>query len=276
MAVRGELILQAVRELCPPRYAVEGDKTGLQVGRSNKEVNRVLCTLDLTLEVAEEARDAGVELIVSHHAVIFRSLKNLRTDTFKGQILETLIKADIAVYVPHTAMDVVDGGINDWLAKACGLEATRFLKETGRDYVKGDSSAEPIPRGIGRIGKLAEAEGLMDFVARLKNTLGIPGVRVSAADPDVKVKKVAVLSGDGRSFLESAIFAGADVMVTGDVDHHTALQARARGISLIDVGHWGGERHVIELLATGLRQKLEGKDVEIVASSVDTNPFVFA
>lgn len=276
VAVRGELILQAVRELCPPRYAVDGDKTGLQVGRCNRDMGRVLCTLDLTLEVAEEARDVGADVIISHHAVIFRALKNLRTDTFKGRILETLIKSEIAVYVPHTAMDVVDGGINDWLAKACGLEATRFLKETGRDPVKGDPSSEPVPRGIGRVGKLAAPEGLMDFVARLKKTLAITGVRVSAAGPDVKVKKVAVLSGDGRSFLESAIFAGADVMVTGDVDHHTALQARACGISLIDVGHWGGERQVIELLADGLRQKLEGKDVEILASAVDTNPFVFA
>ena len=69
MAVRGEVVLQAVRELCPPRYSLEGDKTGLQVGRSDKLVNRVLCTLDLTLAVAEEAKAAGAELIVSHHAV---------------------------------------------------------------------------------------------------------------------------------------------------------------------------------------------------------------
>ena len=89
------------------------------------------------------------------------------------------------------------------------------------------------------------------------------------------VKKVAVLGGDGRSYVDKAIFAGADVLITGDVDHHTALMARARGLSLIDVGHWGSEKQVAELFVTGLSEKLADEDVEIVASEVNTNPFWF-
>ena len=108
MAVRCETVLQAVRDLCPPRFALDGDATGLQVGRTDREIEKVLCTLDLTLAVAEEARDLGAGLIVSHHAVIFRPLEHLRTDTFKGRILELLIKHDIAVYVPHTAQITID------------------------------------------------------------------------------------------------------------------------------------------------------------------------
>ena len=126
-------VLQALRELCPPRYALEGDKTGLQVGQGDRRIERVLATMDLTLAVAEEAVARGVGLVVSHHALIFRPLKDLRTDRFEGRILETLIKNEVAVYVPHTAMDVVAGGMNDHLAASVGLVDPVYLEETGRD-----------------------------------------------------------------------------------------------------------------------------------------------
>ncbi len=335
MAVACETVLQAVREACPPRYALEGDKTGLQVGRADREVERVLCCLDLTLGVAEEARDLGAGLVVSHHAVIFRPLATLRTDTFKGRILETLIKHDVAVYVPHTAMDVVEGGMNDALAEAVGLEEVRFLKQTGREEcqllvfppppseehealfealrAKGALDvtshgerveavvpsrrvsavarllekrihhppralpllSDAVPRGIGRLGRLPQPEPLLALAARLKEGLRAPGVRVSAPDPEATARKVAVLCGDGRRFVDDAIFAGADVLVTGDVDHHTALEARARGLALIDVGHWAGERRVPELMAAALRERLEGQPVAVQVSGVDTQPFTF-
>ena len=334
MAVRCETVLQAVRDLCPPRFALEGDATGLQVGHPGREVERVLCALDLTLAVAEEARDLGAGLVVSHHAVIFRPLRHLRTDDFKGRILETLIKHDVAVYVPHTAMDVVAGGMNDHLAASVGLRDPRPLEETGRDPAEllvfppppegldamradlldrgalevashGERVEAVVParrtascsrllekrlghpprvvplashgasRGIGRIGRLARPEALQDLAARLKQQLAAPGVRLVAADPAAQVSKVAVLGGDGRRFLSAAVFAGAEALVTGDVDHHTALEARARGLALIDVGHWASERQVSELLASGLRERLAEQPVEILASEVDTQPFRF-
>ncbi|MBL4848468.1 MAG: Nif3-like dinuclear metal center hexameric protein [Planctomycetes bacterium] len=328
-----ERVLSAVREQCPPRYALDGDKTGLQVGRTDRRIDRVLTTLDLTLEVAEEARDLGAGLIVSHHAVIFRSLRHLRTDDFKVKILEVLLKHEIAVYVPHTAMDVVAGGMNDALAAAVGLLETRFLEETGRDAGvlvtlqapagtadaiaslcqergesldrEGDRIAATLDakrarslaqaiekrwgvephvlrleshaprRGIGRVGKLSSPTSLLDLATRLKTELEAPGVRLVALDPGAKVKKVAVLCGDGRSFLNAACFAGAQAFVTGDVDHHTALEARARGLALIDVGHWASERHVSTLLCEGLRERLADEPIEIVQSTVDTQPFRF-
>ncbi len=333
MAVKGEIVMQAIRELCPKRFAVERDVTGLQVGRTDREVERVLCTMDLTLEVAEEAVRRGAGIVISHHAVVFRPLKNMRTDSFKGRILETLIKNDVTVYVPHTAMDVVEGGMNDHLAASVGLKQTRFLEKTGSDdslllvsklpsdvdalretllergalhveeqggrlevLVSERRSAsvtcalekqvgtaprafplrsDAVTRGIGRVGKLATPTPLMELAATLKTKLGLPGARVVAHADDVVVKTAAVLGGDGRSYVGKAIFAGADVLVTGDVDHHTALMARAKGMSLIDLGHWGSEVQVIELLVCGLREKLVDEEVEVVASEVDTNPFAF-
>ena len=331
MAVRCETVLQALRAFAPPHYALEGDVTGLQVGRADKPLERVLCTLDLTLAVAEEARDLGAGLVISHHAVIFRPLKDLRTDGVKGRILETLIKADVAVYVPHTAMDVARDGMNDRLAAMVGLTDPEVLEETGRDEAdllvvptpedrhalerkvleRGARSVElhgdrievivprrraaavertltkllnhaprsiPLrsdatPRGIGRVGRLPSPEPLVELAARLKAVLGAPGVRVSAPDLHATVSKVGVLGGDGRRFVNAAVFAGCDALITGDVDHHTALEARARGLALIDVGHWASERHVAALVAERLRADLAEEPVEVLVSEVDTQPF---
>jgi dinuclear metal center YbgI/SA1388 family protein len=327
-----ERVLQAVRDFCPPRFAVEGDATGLQVGQGDRRIEKVLTTLDLTLAVAEEARDLGVGLIVSHHALIFRPLRHLRTDDFKVAILELLIKNEIAVYVPHTALDVVDAGMNDHLAAAVGLSDTRYLEETGRDGMslvsaeprdldaalalahsrgalrvrrdggRGEAlidsrragklaakladlcDAEPwhtsldaphAARGIGRVGNLAEPESLSALATRLKTTLGAPGVRLVANDPDAKVERVAVLGGDGRRYLRAALRAGAGALVTGDVDHHTALEAKARGLALIDVGHFASERQVSPLLANAIRDRLNIEDVQVLESSIDTQPFRF-
>ncbi|MCA8921853.1 MAG: Nif3-like dinuclear metal center hexameric protein [Planctomycetes bacterium] len=328
MAVSVERVLQAVREQCPPRFALEGDATGFQLGDGSRQIERVLCTLDLTLEVAEEAVRRGAGLVISHHAVIFRPLRHLRADDFKARIVTALIKGDVAVYVPHTAMDVVAEGMNDHLARSVGLGDTRFLEQTGSDErfllrvadpaleaplgERGVENLEVVggrlegrvrapdvgkvlrflgkrgitptlvplaeagaARGIGRIGRLARPEPVADLARRLKSTLGAPGVRVVTRDPQRPIERVAVLGGDGRRFLSAAIRAGADALVTGDVDHHTALEARARGLDVIDVGHWASERQVSALLVEGLRARLDGLEVEVLASEVDTQPFVF-
>jgi len=336
MSVRCAKVVQALQDLFPPRFAVEGDATGLQVGSLDQDVGRVLCALDLTLAVAEEARDLQADLVVSHHAVIYRPLAELRTDRARGRILATLIQAGVAGAVPHTAFDVADGGLNDHLAEVVGLEATSFLEETGRDEltlqlgrVPGDLDAverallfegasavsvvgerlevtAPAPvadevarrleffhgeaprvialaagarrRGIGRIGRLKRPETVGQLAARLKGALGAPGVRVSAPDPDAALETVAVLGGDGRHYVQRAIRAGAEALVTGDVDHHTALEARANGLALIDVGHWASERRAGPLLAELLADRLDAQGVqgvEVRASEVDTNPFAF-
>lgn len=333
MAVSCQQILEELRAFAPPRFALDRDPTGLQVGHADKTVERVLCCLDLTLAVAEEARDLGAGLVVSHHAVIFRPLKDLRTDRPRGQLLALLLQHDIAVYVPHTALDVTDGGLNDHLATIVGLQATSFLERTGNDeavlialdgldddkqtqgaqllegfearaiwptpsglraalperrlaaalrrierdlHVTGRSSrllSQGAPRGIGRVGLLPAPETVEGLAQRVVAEIGAPFARVVADDPRRELRKVAVLCGDGRSFLDAATFAGADALVTGDVDHHTALEARARGIALIDVGHWASERSAGAILAAALRERLTGKAVEVSASEVVTQPF---
>jgi dinuclear metal center YbgI/SA1388 family protein len=268
VSVSTKKVIDALQRLYPPSSALEGDATGLQVGSRGGTVERVLCTLDLTLAVAEEARDLRAGLVVSHHAVVFRPLEHLRTDTQIGRILATLIKADASVYVPHTALDVAVGGTNDDLVARLGLTGARLLDETGRDEAG-------VARGIGRVGALARPTSLADLARAVKDALGAPLVRVVARDVATVVDTVAVLAGDGRRYVDAAASAGAQALVTGDVDHHTALRALARGVALIDAGHWATERRAPELMAARLRVALASEAVEVLVSQVSTQPFTY-
>lgn len=270
-AVKGQTLRAIIEAFAPPKTAMEGDRVGLQVGTWDKDVRRVLISLDTTLEVAEEAARLEADLIISHHAVIFRPLSDLRVDRPRGRLLELLIKKDIAVYVPHTAMDIARGGINDHLADRFGLVDVSPLRELGEDLVDGRLE----PRGIGRLGRLAEPTELAALGDRVLQVLGAPFLR-RVGDPQRRIEKVAVLCGDGNRFLADADRRGADVLITGDVYYHTALEARSRGLALLDPGHNATERVAgalwREVILKGLREAKQPA-IEVLPSVTNTEPF---
>src|SRR5262249_37164437 len=104
-----------------PGLAAEWDNVGLLVGDPTAAVQRVLTCLTVTPEVVAEAVESGVQLIVTHHPVLFRATKRLTTASAEGRMLLDLIRAGIAVHSPHTAFDNTHGGINDLIARRLGL-----------------------------------------------------------------------------------------------------------------------------------------------------------
>lgn len=129
--------------------------------------------------------------------------------------------------------------------------------------------------GLGRVGKLPEAVPLKKFAEQVKQAFGLNALRY-VGDGDALVRRVAVLGGSGRSYVKDALAASADVFVTGDLDHHTSLDAKAAGLSLVDAGHHI-EQIMKEAVASRLRQWFEqtGKNVDVYASKLSTDPFTF-
>ena len=136
MLAKGQTVIGLMEELAPKHYAMPDDKIGLQLGSLRKEIRKVLVTLDVTEEVADEAIRIGADLIIAHHAIIFRPLAHLQTDTPAGKLYEKLIKSDVAVYIAHTNLDVADGGINDLMAEALGLTDLRSLEDVHTEKLK--------------------------------------------------------------------------------------------------------------------------------------------
>ncbi len=118
---QGHTIIQYLEEWMPKYLAMEDDRIGLQVGSLQKPVKKVMITLDVLENVVDEAIEKEVDLIVAHHPVIYRPLKNLRTDLPTGRLFEKLLKHDISVYVAHTNFDSAEGGMNDLMAQRLEL-----------------------------------------------------------------------------------------------------------------------------------------------------------
>ncbi len=370
MFAKGQTVIQYMEQLAPKHVAMEDDKIGLQLGSLQKEITGVLTALDVNEEVVDEAIALGANLIIAHHAIIYRPLRNLQSDTPMGKVYEKLIKHDIAVYVAHTNLDVTEGGMNDWMAEALGIESSSPVEDIHTDhlyklvvfvpkdhhqrvldavlnagagaignyshcsfniegygtFVPGEGTdpfigkqgrmekAEEIrietvvPQsirskviqamlkshpyeevaydlypmdlkgrtfGLGRVGKLKEPVTLDQFVLRVKEKLDVPFVRV-VGNLDRQIKKAAVIGGSGGKYWKAAMFRGADVLVTGDIDYHTAQDALMAGLTLIDPGH-NAEKIMKVRVAMWLRDKLEENKYEtkVFSSEVHTEPFYF-
>ena len=123
-------LLAVFESYCPPSMAMKGDFCGLQIGRMDRDIQKVLFTLDVRPEVVQEAIDLGVDLIFAKHQPIFKPIQALTDQTAQSAMYLDLIQHDIAVYVAHTNIDIVPDGLNDWFCERLDLQVTDFLSLT--------------------------------------------------------------------------------------------------------------------------------------------------
>jgi len=129
-------IFQLMEEWAPKRLAYDWDNVGLQIGSHNKPVKKIMITLDVLESVVDEAIAKDVNLIIAHHPLLFKSIKQVNMNTPQGRIIQKLIKHDITVYAAHTNLDAANGGVNDMLCNVLGIESDDILipKETEQLY----------------------------------------------------------------------------------------------------------------------------------------------
>ncbi len=244
-----------LNEIAPVRLAEEWDNIGLLVGRTEKKVNVILCALDFSEEVLAQAVKCHADIVVTHHPVIFRGIRQLTDNDWQNRLLMEAVRNDIAVYSAHTNLDSAAGGVNDVLAALLELENVESL-----------SGGEDAVEGIGRIGSLKEETDPETFAHTVKRILKLDYVSlVSAGRP---VRKVAVCGGSGMEFLDRAVQAGADTYVTGDVKYHDAQAAAGQHINLIDATHQGTELPVVNEIADRLALRLsrDGLSIKVLVA----------
>ena len=232
----------------PERAACGWDNVGLLVGDAEAEVNRIYVALDATDEVIAHAIESECEMIVTHHPMIFSGMKRVVMSDFTGRRVMDLISHGIALYAMHTNFDIY--GMADLAARKLGLDECEPLEVTGED-VDG-------MQGIGRVGKLAESMRLKAFAEDVRDIFGISHVRVYG-DLSERVRVVAVCPGSGKSDIDEAIAKGADVYVTGDIDHHSGIDANMKGLNVVDAGHYGIEHIFIEYMKRYLKGQTEAE-----------------
>jgi len=175
----GNHIIQLFESFAPKHLAVEGDKIGLQIGSLDKEVRKVMVTLDVLEPVVDEAIEHEIDLIIAHHPPIFSPLGQVNDRSAAGRIVMKCVKHDIAVYVAHTNLDVCAGGVNDWMSDALGLIETSVLIPTYEEpvyklavFVPKKHEAvvsEALARaGAGHIGDYRDCQFKVDGIGQFK------------------------------------------------------------------------------------------------------------
>ena len=245
-----EEVIAQLEQLCPPQFAVSWDNSGLQVGRYGQEIRSVCLAVDATSPVIDYAAAEGTDLLITHHPLLFSGLKQIHDRDFLGKRVIDLIRNDIASYAMHTNFDVM--GMADAAADLLRLRDREVLEVTYED----DVSKE----GIGRIGKLPEHMRLDDFAALVRDAFGLEQVRVYGNGNDTVIT-CAILPGSGKEEIDLAAAAGADVYVTGDMNHHAGIDAVEKGISVIDAGHYGVEKIFVPYMVDYLHRELPGLEV---------------
>jgi len=258
-------LLSHLEAIAPLELAETWDNVGLLVepqrhtaGSARPPIQRVLLTIDLTLPVIEEACAWHADVVVSYHPPLFTGLKRLVADTPGERVLIEAIRAGIAVYSPHTALDAASGGVNDWLLEALG---------PGRPIVRSDGNVR-----LGRAIELAEPTPLRTLLHFIKTHLGLKQLRVAESArhaAGVPIERGAVCAGSG-----GAVFAelhGFDLYVTGEMRHHDVLAKVAGGASVVLCEHTNSERGYLPRLQQRLAELAEG-ELEVRISACDRDP----
>ncbi len=357
-------LVDHLNKLAPEEYAEPWDNVGLQVGDEEAEVENVLVALNVNDQVIDEALGRRANLIVSHHPLIFHPLSRIDQKKPVGRWITRLLSSGINLYVAHTNLDVVEGGVSAALAEALDLQDVKpltyislpshvklvtFVPWENVDQVRealcdlgagrignykscsfqiaGEGTFQPLPgssphigevgrlervqetrleilvdkqllqpvidklkevhpyeepaydiypveervAGLGRIGRLPRTLTLKELAETCRQRLGARGLRY-LGDAGRKINMVSVCGGSGEDVIEAAS-QKSDALVTGDIKYHAAMKALDLGLHVIDAGHAATETVVLPRLASYLRERLEGSDVEVALSAAETNPW---
>lgn len=251
-------VYEEMQRIAPLELAESWDNPGLLVDCGGT-VQKVLVTLDITPEVVEEAARKHCEVIVAHHPVIFSPLKKIGPQDVPCQ----LVRAGISAICMHTNLDAAEGGVNEVLAGIFGMK-----------------NLETFADGCGRVGEieLNSVKGLAyqvqkELASRCNLPENGPAVQIKLVDNGRMVKRLAVISGAGGSLFEEAIAVGADCLLTGEANHHHAIDAKRLGLSLIAAGHYATEFPVTAAVSEKLRAALP--ELEVLVSEANKDPYTY-
>jgi len=360
-------IVNFFEEIAPSRLAEEWDNVGLLLGSMNMEVNKIMVSLDITEEVVNEAVEKKVDMIVSHHPLIFKGIKRICEDDARGKLLYKLIRNNICVFCLHTNLDAAEEGTNDYLAGLLGLKDVRNLRKYKAErlykvvvfvpqesieivreamnragagwignysdcsfFTKGTGTFKPLENtnpyigirgnlekvdeyrletivsekdlhrvvdsmisahpyeevaydiykleqetkvyGIGKAGTLAKPMMMDEFISMVKNVLNAGYVKV-IGKAEKEIESAAVFCGSYDGDLGALKSAGVDVLVTGDIKYHTALDVIENGMCIIDAGHFETEMVMVPKIAEMIKEKFA--EIEILITNAQKNPFTY-
>lgn len=248
-------ITDIIESVAPLSQQEAWDNSGLQIGHNDADIASVLLCTDVTEAVIDEAVERRCRLVISHHPLFFHGQKTFQGLTPQQRVAEKAIRAGVAVYSSHTAMDVALHGVSGHMAERLGIAEYRILAPTLSDTV-----------GLGVIGDLPEALHRDAFLQRVQRAFNAPCVRYTMGHADA-IRRVALCGGAGAEFVDAAVAQGADAFISADFRHHEFADNADR-VMLLDIGHFESEQFTKEVF----RRLLEGHGLELLDARADVSP----
>lgn len=237
-------IINFLEEKYPRSNAEEWDNVGLLVGNNKKDVKKIQLSIDATEKAVDYAAQNNVDMIVTHHPLIFKPLKSIVMSELSGRKIIKLIENGLNLYSIHTNLDSSKDGLNDYILELLEVKKYKIV----------DINANDETAGIGRMYTLEEKITILEYADFIKTKMKIKNVRVISNDLKSEVKKIALINGSGMSYWRKVKSLGADLFITGDISYHDALDAKESGLHLIDIGHFESENCFSELLKKNLEE----------------------
>lgn len=267
MTVRVQDILNNLETNAPFQLAESWDNVGLLIGNPDQIVTGVIAGLDPTNNLVDEAIRSGCNTIITHHPVIFKPLASINTGTPEGILLQKTLSHNIAIIGCHTNFDSAEEGVSDVLGTRLGLKDLQPLIST---------PGAPDGTGLGRIGNYTQPVTADAFTKLLLSALELSSVSLTGPLPET-IATVAVCGGSGSEFAQAALLRGADIYLSAEIKHSTAIWARENNFCVIEGTHYATEKPAVALLVKRLQQanETEGWNINVLQSESEQHPFVY-
>lgn len=257
-------IANSIEKFAPKFLKESYDNVGLMVGDRNQEVKKILLALDCKLDTIEEAKSNNVDLIITHHPLLFRKPSRIIKGDLQGDKIINLIKNNISLYSCHTNLDSAKNGINETIVNLLGFKNSIIIEKS---KVKGFEDA-----GIGRMVSLDRELSPLDVISLVKEKLNISSVK--AAIGKRKIKKIAIINGSGQDFFEESRKLGADCIITGDTTYHFVSDYNEMGMTIIDAGHFNTENIIFYRVMETVLSQFNDIDIKKSSKSKDVYEFL--
>lgn len=254
-------IASVIEDFAPKGLQESYDNAGLQVGDPEMSVSAALLCLDVTEDVLQEAIERHCNMIISHHPLLFKGLKEVTGQTATERIVIRAIKENIAIYSAHTNLDSAWEGVSFEIAHILNLSNIRVL----------EPNSQNPSTGLGVIGDVQPTPKL-EFLRKLKDAFKVKCLRYSAQSPQLVVRKAAICGGAGASLIRCAIDGNADVIITGDVKYHD-FTTYGLDIIIADIGHYESELCTKKIFSRIIREKFP--DFVTYFAESESNPIKY-
>ena len=244
-------VLDALEQFAPLPLQESWDNAGLQLGLTEADVSGALLAIR-----------KGCNLIVSHHPLLFRGLKQISGADYVQRCVIKALKNDVVVVSMHTNMDNALGGVNWKIAERLGLQNSRFFAQKTIDGVEA---------GSGVIGELPSEMAADDFVLLLKRQFDVECAQCNELLRR-PIRKVAICGGAGDFLLDDALRQGADAFITGEMHYHQYFGYEQR-LQICVIGHYQSEQFTAEIFRDIINKECQGVRTEI--AETNTNPIFY-